>query len=579
MHDEFAFDHLQKKGSSAREDGNESREAKAPLLPLPDLEEEEPELPELPVAAAPAPVRRANSGGRLGSRLESGRSTEGTSAGALSGRLGRVVLVKNETKLLGRVAHAVSTVVAGGGVLLECARVSTTDVTEHISVCLFINAGLDGTAQRVEHALAEFPISRVSCYWYATLQGGCTDLLGLGGRGLALAAQAVPMAGQEAIVLVGEYEALLTPTVLVRGLEVHVDDTTRPNLSHVVTVKGTDLSPSSRALWILHGGGWEDEREENGNATPQVNVEGGVGAAIEVVGHVNTNGRVVRCSVTNTELSVTSILDVCLGVANSSLNESTGVGVGKSIDNGDVALVQVVVPGRVVTVDGLVGGGKVRHDVDASICEHVHAGIVVLGRINGVNTDCVGAQSLKVGNITCASRLIGQGVGVGRVGGVLDVLLVCDTAHEELGAVGLVEELGSLDDNGVDISSDLGDEHARGRDGRGNAKALHDDDVDTCLVVNWFDNRTCLALAAQAHLLAHLIIISPRSYFATTIRVRTTVWNMELTALFHFSLLPIPLPRAWLFLCKSFQLLLLLRLMVLPLCYINVLPFKPAILM
>lgn len=91
------------------------------------------------------------------------------------------------------------------------ARVSTTDVTEHISVCLFINAGLDGTAQRVEHALAEFPISRVSCCWYATLQGGCTDLLGLGGRGLALAAQAVPMAGQEAIVLVGEYEALLTP--------------------------------------------------------------------------------------------------------------------------------------------------------------------------------------------------------------------------------------------------------------------------------------------------------------------------------------------------------------------------------
>lgn len=97
----------------------------------------------------------------------------------------------------------------------------------------------------------------------------------------------------------------------------------------------------------------EDEREENGNTvsrellsaslvsrfnvvrritprvdvvSPEVDVESGVGAAVEVVGHVNTNGRVVGCSVTNTELSVTSILDVCLGVANSGLDESAGVG-------------------------------------------------------------------------------------------------------------------------------------------------------------------------------------------------------------------------------------------------------------
>lgn len=126
-----------------------------------------------------------------------------------------------------------------------------------------------------------------------------------------------------------------------------------------------------------------------------------------------------------------SYLDVCLGVTNSSLDESAGVGgvlgvrdlvtgeetksvgvVGKSIDNGNVALVQVVVPGRVVTVDGGIGGGKIRHDVDASICEHVHTGIVVLGRVDGVDTDSVGAQSLKVRNITCASRFVGQGVGV-----------------------------------------------------------------------------------------------------------------------------------------------------------------------
>lgn len=87
-----------------------------------------------------------------------------------------------------------------------------------------------------------------------------------------------------------------------------------------------------------------------------------------------------------------------------------------------------------------------------------------------------------------------------------------------------------------------------------------------------------LALAAQAHLLAHLIIISPRSYFATTIRVRTTVWNMELTALFHFSLLPIPLPRA---LATSAQELSIASAASPegPASVLYVLPFKPAISM
>jgi len=153
MHDEFAFDHLQKKGSSAREDGNESREAKGVRTNLDGLNGQNRTSTLAATArlggggariartASSSSTRssgrrgcdlacasgsglghegRASSGGRLGSRLESGRSTEGTSAGALSGRLGRVVLVKNETKLLGRVAHAVGTVVAGGGVLLKC---------------------------------------------------------------------------------------------------------------------------------------------------------------------------------------------------------------------------------------------------------------------------------------------------------------------------------------------------------------------------------------------------------------------------------------------------------------------------
>lgn len=44
-------------------------------------------------------------------------------------------------------------------------RVSTTDVVEDIAVSVFISAGLDGAAQGVEHALAEFPMdwSAVVC--------------------------------------------------------------------------------------------------------------------------------------------------------------------------------------------------------------------------------------------------------------------------------------------------------------------------------------------------------------------------------------------------------------------------------
>jgi hypothetical protein len=55
--------------------------------------------------------------GRLDSRLESSRTAEATSAGALSRRLSRVVLVKDKSELLGGVAHAVGTVSTSGSIL------------------------------------------------------------------------------------------------------------------------------------------------------------------------------------------------------------------------------------------------------------------------------------------------------------------------------------------------------------------------------------------------------------------------------------------------------------------------------
>ena len=140
---------LQKKGSSAREDGNESRKSNGVRTDLDGLNRHGSGSAlgarARCLAARTTGTRttsstgtRAGGGGgsdssltgntglghegradtcRLNSRLESSRTTEATGAGALSRRLGRVVLVKDEAKLLGGVAHAVSTVSASGGIL------------------------------------------------------------------------------------------------------------------------------------------------------------------------------------------------------------------------------------------------------------------------------------------------------------------------------------------------------------------------------------------------------------------------------------------------------------------------------
>lgn len=142
---------LQKKGSSAREDGNESRKSNGVRTDLDGLNRHGSgstlgaRARARCLAARTTGTRttsstgtRAGGGGgsdsslagntglghegradtsRLNSRLESSRTTEATGAGALGRRLGRVVLVKDEAKLLGGVAHAVSTVSASGSIL------------------------------------------------------------------------------------------------------------------------------------------------------------------------------------------------------------------------------------------------------------------------------------------------------------------------------------------------------------------------------------------------------------------------------------------------------------------------------
>jgi len=185
---------LQKKSSSTRENGNESRDSEGVRTNLDGLNRQSTgsTLGAGARARRLATRTRATSstgtragGGRSGdgsltrnsglghegradasgldSRLEGSRATETTGAGALSRRLGRVVLVKDKSELLGGVAHAVGTVGTSSSVVLNAGtstRVGTTDITEHGTVAVNVHAGLDGAAQRVEHALAEFLVGR-----------------------------------------------------------------------------------------------------------------------------------------------------------------------------------------------------------------------------------------------------------------------------------------------------------------------------------------------------------------------------------------------------------------------------------
>jgi hypothetical protein len=143
---------LQKKGSSAREDGDESRHSKGVRTDLDGLNRQSTgsalgtraRARSLAAGSGTRARTTSSTGTRTGSgrsgdsslarnsslghegradssgldtRLEGSRTAEATGAGALSRRLGRVVLVKDEAELLGGVAHAVSTVSASGSVL------------------------------------------------------------------------------------------------------------------------------------------------------------------------------------------------------------------------------------------------------------------------------------------------------------------------------------------------------------------------------------------------------------------------------------------------------------------------------
>lgn len=237
-----------------------------------------------------------------------------------------------------------------------------------------------------------------------------------------------------------KWGAKLTELVLL--LEVHVDNTTRPDTSHLLSVESTNLgeetgtgsvatvlSKEDRDVVLFEFLGTDIEARflERRVTAPRVDVVApevnGVClvTAVEVSSEVLTNLSIVVGGVSHTNLAVVLALDVCLGVANSGLDESAGNGVvglvgnlvtGKEakgivilhhlIDNGHVALVDGGGPSWVVTDDGVLGLRQVGNNVDASIGECVHAVLVVLAGVDGVDTDGVGLELLEVLDVTLA---------------------------------------------------------------------------------------------------------------------------------------------------------------------------------
>ena len=164
----------------------------------------------------------------------------------------------------------------------------------------------------------------------------------------------------------------VTPGVVVEGEEVGA------------LILGTAVEVESLGLDVLGNVG---SRVSNGNLASL--------AVRDVLLHVTGDGLDVRSSVG----VVTLVDDLVTGE-----EEEQVVVVGKSVDGGkDVLEVDVVVRSveglSILTVERVLGGVGVKGNIDTGVVEHLHALVVVLGVVDGVDTDGVDTEILEVGDI------------------------------------------------------------------------------------------------------------------------------------------------------------------------------------
>ncbi len=241
-------------------------------------------------------------------------------------------------------------------------------------------------------------------------------------------------------------------TVVVGFLEVHVDDASGPNAGHLIAIqsphlgKGTGLNfvaavlceeDRDRVLLELRRPLIEAGLLKGRLSTPRINVVAPEVdrvlpvAAVKVGSKIVTDSLVVVGGVTDTHRPVVLLPDVRLRVPDGRLDESAGSGVVglignfvsgeetesvgvlcEHIDDGGVASVEVVVPGRVVPIDRPGGFRQVGNHVDACLLEQAHAGVVIRLRVDGVHADGVGVEVFEERNVAAAPGLVRERVDV-----------------------------------------------------------------------------------------------------------------------------------------------------------------------
>ena len=278
----------------------------------------------------------------------------------------------------------------------------------------------------------------------ATIAGG------VGGVGVSV------LEGGEVGELLDAVVVDLDKTVLGVLLRVLVDKTTGVDRGHVGAVDGLDLVELTLVGVATKFG------EENGDrviaelldllvptstgegvgVAPRVVVEGvevgadGVLTAVHVGGHLVAVGLNVSSAIADGDLAELASVHVGLDVTGDGLDERSavsgrvivddlvsreeeqGVGVRSELLNGreDALEVDLVVGdlGR-STVDRVLGSVDVESEVDTSVGEGIHAGVVLGSVVDSVDTDSVDAELLELGDVALAA--IGIGNGILRVGG------------------------------------------------------------------------------------------------------------------------------------------------------------------
>jgi len=154
-------------------------------------------------------------------------------------------------------------------------------------------------------------------------------------------------------------------------------------------------------------------------------------AAVLVVGHLITVGLDIGRAITDGDLAELASVDVRLDVTSDGLDERSAVGgsivvddlvtreeeqsvgVGSELLDGcENALEVNLVVGDLgrSTVQGVLGGVDIKGEVDTSIGERVHAGVVGRSVVDSVDTDSVDTELLELGDVTLAASLVGNGV-------------------------------------------------------------------------------------------------------------------------------------------------------------------------